>query len=160
MMMSTRLRDCLAAGLIVAAATAGSAAATAATPVPHLRSGPIVTFDRSHPTKGLRAYVRFTKTPPRTSKGAALVRIGLSSPAFVPVTQVAAVGHKGRACYSAQIFGGPAHPKTGAAVKIVLETGARSAPTRRTITVHLRGVNKEPTRQASDTALRDLGCVG
>ena len=75
----------LAAGLLLAIAASAGATAVASTPAPHLEHSPVVTFDRKHLSKGLLAYVRFTKEVARTSKGTPQVRLGLSAPTVVPV---------------------------------------------------------------------------
>ena len=149
----------LAAGLLLAIAASAGLTAVASTPAPHLKHGPVVTFDRKPPSKGLLAYVRFTKEVARTSKGTPQVRLGLSAPTVVPVATAGTVGRRTRACYSTRVFAGLRHPKTGMAVKLVIETGPRSSPARRTVTVHLRGVDKESSRQSDNPVLQDLGCV-
>jgi hypothetical protein len=149
----------LAAGLLLAIAASAGATAVASTPVPHLKHGPVVTFDRRHPSKGLLAYVRFTKEVTRTSKGTPQVRVGLSAPTVVHVATAATVGRRTRACYSTRMFAGLRHPTTGMAVKLVIETGPRSSPARRTVAVHLRGVDKESSHQSDNPVLQDLGCV-
>ncbi len=148
-----------AVGLLVAIAASAGATAIASTPAPRLAHGPVITFDRKHPSKGLVAYVRLTKEVSRTSKGTPQVRLGLSAPASVPVATAATVGRRSRACYSVRLFGGPTHPKTGTAVKLVIETGSRSDPVRRTVAVHLRGIDTLPSRQSDNPVLQDLGCV-
>jgi hypothetical protein len=44
-------------------------------------------------------------------------------------------------------------------VKVVIDVGPRSAPTRRTITVRLQGVNHEVRRATDNPVLQELGCV-
>lgn len=144
--------------LVMIAASAG-ATAVASTPAPRLAHAPVITFDRKHPSKGLVAYVRFTKEVARTSNGTPQVRLGLSAPVRVPVATAGTVGRRSRACYSVRLFGAPTHPKTGTAVKLVIETGSRSNPARRTVTVHLQGINTEPSRQSDNAVLQNLGCV-
>ena len=48
------------------------------------------------------------------------------------------------------MFAGLRHPKTGVAIKLVIETGPRSSPARRTVTVHLRSVDKESSHQSDE----------
>jgi hypothetical protein len=160
MSMTSYIRDRrLAVGLLAAIAASAGATAIASTPTPRLAHGPVITFDRKHPSKGLVAYVRFTKEVTRTSKGTPQLRLGLSAPVRVPVATAGTVGRRSRACYSVRLFGSPTHPKTGAAVKLVIETGSRNNPTRRTVTVHLQGINTEPSRQSDNPVLQNLGCV-
>jgi hypothetical protein len=148
-----------AVGLLVAIAASAGANAVASTSAPRLAHGPVVTFDRKHPNKGLIAYVRFTKEVARTSEGTPQVRLGLSAPVRVPVATAGTVGRRSRACYSVRLFAGLSHPKTGTTVRLVIETGSRSNPARRTVTVHLQGINKEPSRQSDNPVLQNLGCV-
>jgi hypothetical protein len=87
------------------------------------------------------------------------VRLGLSAPTVVPVATAGTVGRRARACYSTRVFAVLRHPKTGMAIKLVIETGPRSSPSRRTIAVHLRGVDEDSSHQSDDPVLQDLGCV-
>jgi hypothetical protein len=68
----------------------------------------------------------------------------------VPVATAGTVGRQSRACDSTRVFAGLRHPKTGMAVKLVIETGPRNGPVRRTVTVHLRGVDKESSHQSDE----------
>jgi hypothetical protein len=75
-MTSSIHRRRLAAGALLAIAASAGATAVASTPAPYLKHGPVVTFDRKHPSNLLLAYVRFTKEVARASKGTPQVRLG------------------------------------------------------------------------------------
>jgi hypothetical protein len=151
-------RGQLVIGLLVAVAASGAASAVASTRAPRLAHEPVVTFDRRHPGSGLVGYVRFEQRVTRSATGAPEVRLGISAP-NASLQTAATAGRLHRACYSTNLYGGPRHPRTGARVKLLIQTGPRSDPTRRTITVRLRGLNKMASHARDDVVLQDLGCV-
>ncbi len=161
-MSTTRAVRLLVASLV--GVCAWSAVAHAATP--RLTATPVVTFNRAHPGDGVSVYVRLDRPAPRAGAngtGAPLVRISIAN-AGRPNTlkQAATVGRPARSCHSARVFreeGAPARPRTGMRVKVVLDIGPRSAPSRRTITVRLQGLNRDVSRPTDSPVLQELGCV-
>lgn len=161
-MSTTRAVRLLVASLV--GACAWSAVAHAATP--RLTATPVVTFNRANPGNGVTVYIRLDRPAPRAranGTGAPLARISIAN-AGRPnaLKQAAAVGRPARSCYSARVFreeGAPARPRTGLRVKVVIDIGPRSAPSRRTITVRLQGLNREVSHSTDNPALQELGCV-
>jgi hypothetical protein len=141
----------LAAGLLLAIAASAGASAVASTPAPHLEHSPVVTFDRKHLSKGLLAYVRFTKEVARTSKGTPQVRLGLSAPAVVPVATAGTVGRRTRACYSTRVFAGLRHPKTGMARSSWSSKPARAAVRRGGRSRYICGASTRRARTSPTT---------
>ncbi|HEV7806915.1 MAG TPA: hypothetical protein VGO80_13920 [Solirubrobacteraceae bacterium] len=150
----------LAAGLLLAIAASAGASAVASTPAPHLEHGPVVTFDGKHLSKGLLTYVRFTK-----EVGEDLERYASGA----PWAERAGGGPRGDSRYGwtphpgllldAGLRRAEASQDRDGAIKLVIETGPRSSPARRTVTVHLRSVDKESSHQSDNPVLQDLGRV-